>query len=202
MLRNLLVERFNMVAQRVGKDVPVYLLTVAKGGPKLAKAAKEGQPNTSRGTGDPSMNNHWVLTSYTMDALAEVLPQLAGNFFDRPVVDQTNLKGSYDFQLEWMGMGQYRNAKANPDGPPAVGAMDAVAKLGLKLDPGTRPIPVVIVDSVNQTPTPNPPGITAKIPTFPTEFDVAELRPAKPGAALLCGAQSAVRNWVPWVTSL
>ncbi len=37
-----------------------------------------------------------------------------------------------------------------------------------------------VVDSVNETPTPNPEGVTAKIPTFPTEFDVAEVRPAKP----------------------
>jgi uncharacterized protein (TIGR03435 family) len=115
-----------------------------------------------------------------MAALAELLPQIAPGFVNHPVVDETHLKGAYDFQLDWMGINIYRRAKANPDGPPAVGAFDAVEKLGLHLEPGTRPSQVIVVDSVGETPTPNPEGITAKLPAFPTEFEVAELRPAKP----------------------
>src|SRR5262249_25949317 len=84
---------------------------------------------------------------------------------------------------DWMGRGIYNAAKANPDGTPAIGVFEALDKLGLKLEAGKRPLKALVIDSVNETPTPNADGITAKLPTFPTEFDVAELRSAKPGAA-------------------
>ncbi len=35
MLQALLAERFNLVAHRETKEMPVYFLVVAKGGPKL-----------------------------------------------------------------------------------------------------------------------------------------------------------------------
>ena len=114
-----------------------------------------------------------------MAALAALLPSVAANFVNHPVLDETHLKGAFDFQLDWMGIGLYRRAKTNPDGPPAVGAFDAVEKLGLHLEPGTRPGAVVVVDSVNQTPTPNSEDVKPKIPAFPTEFEVAEVRPTK-----------------------
>jgi uncharacterized protein (TIGR03435 family) len=79
-----------------------------------------------------------------------------------------------------MGINIYRKAKANPDGPPAVGALDAVEKIGLHVEPGKRLLPVIVVESVNEIPAPNAPGVTAKLPAFPTEFEVAEVRPAKP----------------------
>jgi uncharacterized protein (TIGR03435 family) len=179
MLKELLEDRFKLVAHEGKKDLPVYILT-AKKGVKLPSAAKEGPPSTARGEGDPALNNHLKCISYTMDAFAELLPQVAANFIKHPVVNETHLKGAFDFQVDWMGINIYRTAKANPDGPPAVGVFDAMDKLGLHLEAGTRPLPVILVDSVNETPTPNAEGVTAKIPTFPTEFDVAEVRPAKP----------------------
>jgi uncharacterized protein (TIGR03435 family) len=179
MLKTLLADRFKLVAHEDKRDMPVFILT-AKKGIKLPAAAKEGPPSTARGEGDPALNNHMKCISYTMAALAELLPRAAANFVKHPVVDETHLEGAYDFQLDWMGIGIYQKAKANPDGPPAVGVFDALEKIGLDLEAGTRPTPVVVVDSVNQTPTPNPDGVTAKIPAFPAEFDVAEVRPAKP----------------------
>jgi uncharacterized protein (TIGR03435 family) len=183
MLKSLLADRFQLVVHKDKKDMPVFVLTVAKKGPKLPAAAKEGPPNATRGTGDPALNIHWVLGSYTMEALAQFLPQAANNFVTHPVVDETNLKGAYDFHLDWMGRNIYNAAKANPDGPKAVSPFDALEAIGLKLDPGTHPMPVLVVDKVNETPTPNAPNVVSKIPSFPTEFDVAEVRPAKPGAA-------------------
>jgi len=188
MLKALIVDRFKLVTHEDKKDMPVFILT-AKNGIKLPKAASDGPPRLSRGEGDPALNIHWKCTSYTMEALAEFLPEQAGGFFNHPVVDETYLKGAFDFQLDWMGINIYRRAKANPDGPPAVGAFEAVEKLGLHVEPGTRPMAIIVVDSVNQTPTPNPDGVTAKIPEFPKEFEVAEVRPTKtlsvPGAQSL-----------------
>jgi uncharacterized protein (TIGR03435 family) len=182
MLKALLADRFKLVARQDIKEMPVYVLTVGKNGSKLRPAASPGPSKTSRGEGDPSINNHIKCESFTMADLIELLPQVARNYVDHPVADKTGLEGACDFQLDWMGIGPYRAAKANPDGPPPFSLFDGVEKLGLKLEAQKQPMPVIFVDSVNEKPTDNPPGVITKIPTFPTEFDVAEVRPAKPVA--------------------
>jgi uncharacterized protein (TIGR03435 family) len=62
-----------------------------------------------------------------------------------------------------------------------VSLFDALDKLGLKMPLGTSPRPALIIDSVNETPTPNPPG-TEKLLPKPAEehFDVATIKPARP----------------------
>src|SRR5262249_37646395 len=43
--------------------------------------------------------------------------------------------------------------------------------------------PVLVVGSVNETPTPNAPGVSTKIPPAPpTEFEVATIKPSPPDA--------------------
>jgi uncharacterized protein (TIGR03435 family) len=180
MLKALLVDRFHLVAHEDKKDMPVFILTVKKG-IKLPPAANpDAKPSTSRGEGDPALNNHLKCISYTMEALADLLPRAARNFFNHAVIDETHLKGAFDFQLDWMGINIYQRAKANPDGPPAIGGVEMLEKLGLHIEPGQRPTKVVVVDSVNEKPTANAEGVTAKIPDFPKEFEVAEVRPARP----------------------
>ena len=180
MLKALLIERFNLAAHEDKRDMPVFILT-AKKGTKLQPAANpEAPPSTGRGEGDPALNNHVKCTSYTMKALAQLLPEVARNFINRPVIDETHLEGAFDFQLDWMGIGIYQRAKTNADGPPAIGAFEMLDKLGLHIEPGKRPSQVIVVDSVNETPTPNLEGVKAKLPDYPKEFDVAEVRPAKP----------------------
>jgi uncharacterized protein (TIGR03435 family) len=179
MLKALLEERFHLVTHKDKKDMPVFVLT-AKKGARLHPAAKDEKPKIGPFDGDPSMNNHHQFTAYTMEGLAGTLPEVARNFLNHPVVDETHLKGEFDFQLEWMGINIYRKAKANPDGPPAVGVFEALDKIGLHLEAGTRPQPVIVIDSVDRVPTPNADNVTAKIPSFPDEFEVAEVRPAKP----------------------
>ena len=81
-----------------------------------------------------------------MADLSELLPQVARNYVDHPVVDKTGIAGSYDFPLDWMGKAAYLAAKANPDGPVAVSMFDAIEKLGLKLEPGKSPASVIVID--------------------------------------------------------
>jgi uncharacterized protein (TIGR03435 family) len=59
---------------------------------------------------------------------------------------------------------------------------DALEKLGLKLDPVEVPVPVLVVDSVNQKPTANVPNVAEflHVPAAPKEFEVAELKPTNP----------------------
>jgi uncharacterized protein (TIGR03435 family) len=182
MLQALLADRFKLAVRQEQRDMPVYALLVGKKGVKLQPVANPERPESSRVDGEPGLN-HRACRSFTMADLAGLLPQIARNYVVHPVVDMTGLTGSYDFQLDWMGLGPYMAAKANPDGPPPVSIFDAIEKIGLKLEEQKKPAPVIVIDHVNRTPTSNPPGVTKTIPETPTEFEVAEVRPSKSGVA-------------------
>jgi uncharacterized protein (TIGR03435 family) len=176
LLKALLESRFQLVAHQDKRDMPVFVLT-AKKGTKL-QVSKGETSKIGTFDGDAALNNRYQFTACSMEELADLLPARAQNFLNRPVVDETHLKGKFDFQLAWMGMNIYRRAKSNPDGPPAVGVFEALEKIGLHLEPGRRPTPVIVVDNVNGAPTPNAANVTATIPKFPDEFEVAEVRAA------------------------
>jgi uncharacterized protein (TIGR03435 family) len=60
--------------------------------------------------------------------------------------------------------------------------VDAVNKqLGLRLEQQNVPMSVIVVDKVNETPTPNAAGVTQSLPPAPTQFDVADVKPSAPG---------------------
>jgi len=104
----------------------------------------------------------------------------AGQYFNNKlVVDQSELKGAWDFS--------FRFTPKVPSGIATTGEniplFDALEKqLGLKLDLTTVPMPVIVVDSVNQKPTPNSPDSMKSFPPLPTEFEVASLKPTAPDA--------------------
>jgi uncharacterized protein (TIGR03435 family) len=110
-----------------------------------------------------------------MAQFAERVHQWAGGYLDHPVVDQTGLKGGYDFTIRWTNRGQLANT---PDG---LSIFDAVDKeLGLKLEAKKLPVPAIAIDSVNQTPTPNAPGVKEDLPVSATEFEVADVKMSRP----------------------
>ena len=54
-------------------------------------------------------------------------------------------------------------------------------ELGLKLTLKTAPRPVLLVDSVNETPTPNAPDLAKSMPPLPPpQFEVARIKPSAP----------------------
>ncbi len=169
MLQALLAERFQLAVHAERKDMPVYLLAVSAGGPKLQRAAGANAPDCPSVDGDPGLN-HRACRAYTMADLCTLLPQVARNYADRPVVDTTGLEGAYDFQLDWMGKAAYLDAAAV--GRPAVSLSDAVERLGLTLEPGMRPAGVIVIDHVNRAP-------VETNPVLSVEFDVAEVRRSK-----------------------
>jgi uncharacterized protein (TIGR03435 family) len=74
-----------------------------------------------------------------------------------------------------------------PGADERISLFDAVEKqLGLKLEQKQNPTPVIVVDSVNEKPTDNPPDLAErlKIPPPPTEFEVAALKPSDPDARM------------------
>jgi uncharacterized protein (TIGR03435 family) len=115
----------------------------------------------------------------TMDALAQRFREIAPDYLAAPVVNETGLEGTWDFDLKW-------NARSRIPQPDAVRTtiFDAVdQQLGLKLAPKSAPAPVLVVDQVNEKPTPNPPGTEKLLPPRVVQFEVADLKPSPPGQA-------------------
>jgi uncharacterized protein (TIGR03435 family) len=188
MLRSLLTDRFKLVFHNGTKPLPAFVLTTGKGPLKLKQAEGSGDAdckyqeppqNQSPGT-VPSI----VFSCHhtTMEEFAQNLHQWAGGYLTDPVVDSTGLKGSWDFDIKWTPRQLLQ--KAGADG---ISIFDAVDKeLGLKLERQTAPRPALIVDSVNQKPTPNAPGLEKILPTPPpAQFDVAIIKPGKPDARFM-----------------
>jgi uncharacterized protein (TIGR03435 family) len=182
MLQALLADRFKLVVHTDSKPIPVFVLAMGKGKPKLKEAADSGktgcepqQQNPEPGTIPQAI---LVCRNITMEAFAQVLRGMAGAYMTSPVVDSTGLKGNWDFDIKWTARALLPRAGAD-----GITIFDAVDKqLGLKLESQKVPAQVIVVDSVNQKPTENPSGVTQLAPAAPSEFEVAEIKPSAPGA--------------------
>jgi uncharacterized protein (TIGR03435 family) len=124
MLRSLLAERFQLVLQREVKPVPAFALTVAKGGFKLKKLAPD-VPSRGISTGGAMLKAQGATVAKLADLLAAKL--------SRPVVDQTNIKGRYDFDLQFAP----DNAPPHNPAPSIFTALEE--QCGLKLKQTTVP---------------------------------------------------------------
>ena len=183
MLQSLLADRFKLVLHKDTKPVPAFVLTVS-GAPKLkagtAPADDDAKkqpcqsvpnaPQTSSGVPFQVLSCHGM----TMEQLAAQLPNYAGAYITTRVIDQTGLKGYWDFDLKWTGRGALTRAGSEGITMPA-----ALEALGLKVGYDKAPAPVLVVDSANDTPTPNPSGTAENLPAPPpAEFDVADIKVA------------------------
>ncbi len=107
-----------------------------------------------------------------MAAFARQLRDLAGDYLREPVVDATGIEGVWDFDLRWN-----RRAQLLQGGAQRTTIFDAIEKqLGLNLAMREAPAPVLVVDRVNEEPTPNPPDVTRRLPPRESEFEVADLK--------------------------
>jgi uncharacterized protein (TIGR03435 family) len=176
MLQALLEDRFRLRFHRVTKELPVYNLTVAKGGPKI-KHSQEGscvtfspdapvQPIPGpggkwptfcgfRGFGVEGFNRKLEMAGVTMTELAK---SLSASELQRPVVNQTALDGTFDIRVEWAipaGSGLLGPADANATtsaaettGPSIFTAMQE--QLGLKLESGKGLTEMLVLDHVEK----------------------------------------------------
>jgi uncharacterized protein (TIGR03435 family) len=152
MVRKLLADRFALKFHQESKNMPAYVLTVAKSGPKMTKSDATSPGLFFRQLG--------VLTvrGATMQDFANLMQSAV---LDRPVVDQTGLQGRWDFLLKWTpdesqfgGLG----AKVPPpsdaaDAPPPLSTA-IQEQIGLKLEARKAPVPVLVIDHV-EPPSPN-----------------------------------------------
>lgn len=180
MLQALLADRFKLVVHIDTKPMPVFALLMGKGKPKMKESDGKGPPGCQGQPQNPAPGEipYTVVSCHgmSMETFAPMLRGMAPAYVTDPSVDQTGLKGSWDFDIKWTGKGGL--AAAGSDG---ISMFDAIDKqLGLKLEAQKIAMSVVVVDSAKQKPTDNPPGVTASLPPPPpAEFEVAEIRPSR-----------------------
>jgi uncharacterized protein (TIGR03435 family) len=195
-LQSLLAERFKLVVHNDTRPLQAYALTVGKKS-QLKETDGSGEsgcrnttPPGGRGggpaTGPPPMVV-FACHAETMEDFAKAmsagLGMLSLALDGNPVIDQTGLKGAYDFELKVSRL----RIGAAADGE-NVTVFDAVDKLGLKLQLAKIPQPVIVVDSAIQEPTENPSGITQTLPpAAPAQFEVADVKPSDPAGPRMMG---------------
>ncbi len=189
MMETLLEERFQLKLHREKKEFPIYALGIAKGGLKMTEAPRlpeleNADPrapqeftgggsnqgvsiNLGPGSSVSFSNNKFEAKRLTMPSLAGTLER----FLDRPILDMTDLKGSYDFSID-VTADDYRAmlirsaVVAGVVLPPDVlrlldsasspeSLFDGLTKLGLRLEPRRAPLDVVVIDGALRTPTEN-----------------------------------------------
>jgi uncharacterized protein (TIGR03435 family) len=164
MLQSMLADRCKLALHHETKELPVYALVVAKNGPKLhesadtpddAAAAPPSTPNGPQPRHSFRMNGSGDLTvlAQSMDMFADLLARLAG----RPIINETGLKGNYDFALKWTpdeGRGQLAGGPADTappgdaSGPSIFTALQE--QLGLKLESRKGPVDTIAIDHVER----------------------------------------------------
>jgi len=132
MLQTLLAERFQVKIHRETREMPVYVLTVAKNGVRM-KPSTVGDDGA--GGAMPIRGAKIPARDTTVQFLAASLQKLV---LDRPVLDETGLTGGFDFDLSWRpdpsqfhGMGD--KVRSDPNDPDLFTAMQE--QLGLQLAP-------------------------------------------------------------------
>lgn len=141
MLQSLLAERFKLALHRETKDVPAFALLVIKPGPGLHSAV---DPN-----GALAVAAKGSVLSWKSASMSEFAEWLAGPL-GAPVIDATNLKGRFDFDL-------------GDDQPPSAAKGDqqfamlnsVQQQLGLKLERRKSPVEMLVIDHIEKTPTAN-----------------------------------------------
>lgn len=172
MLRSLLADRFKLNVNFQTKELPIYALVVAKGGPKLTLTAGKLDLPPGHVEEPPACTVDWSpgrikARMIRMSALAQFLgnePDLGG----RLVVDKTRLQGKYDFTLEFAPeMAQFPpgtegdprsaggppgplHAPPPPD-PNAPSIFTAIQEqLGLKLESTKGPVEVLVIEGIER----------------------------------------------------
>jgi uncharacterized protein (TIGR03435 family) len=164
MMRHLLEERFALKAHRESRPIAVYALLMARAdgslGPGLQRVERDcTKPasnlsgcSVSSGVGRFRANGQpWGTVVGLLDG---------GVVTGRPLVDKTGLSGQFDITIEWNP--EITRVPEGVSNPPTLAELEARPalftavreQLGLRLEPDTAAIDVVVIDSVER-PTPD-----------------------------------------------
>jgi uncharacterized protein (TIGR03435 family) len=178
MLQSLLEERFQLKYHREMRELPVYALTVGKGGsklpaPKAGSCVKvDGAAPPARGETRPPCGGLNMLftpkgmTSGGGDVPMTELIRTLSEFLDRPVLDRTGITTHFDVILEfavddtlaglgkeWGSVAGHRESMAAAAAASGAGPNILLAvqeQLGLKLDSTKGPVEVLVIDHVER----------------------------------------------------
>lgn len=170
MLISLLTERFNLKYHHETREMPIYALVVAKGGPKLTKGEPDPPPGWRPAKDTPPEKEHYRIMmrpghieadSLPMRVLADQLSRL--NTLGRTVVDKTGLAGNYNFNLQWTPdnplFPMMNDAEGLGSAPHSQNATDSASsslfsalqeQLGLKLEPEKGSDDTIVVDHIEK----------------------------------------------------
>jgi len=161
MMQALLADRFKLVVHNETKELPIYELTIAKGGPKLHEA-KPGD-TYSNGLKGPDgvppagmmmiMNGKFTGQGIALSGLVDTLSRE----LHRTIVDKTGLTGKYDITLqipreEHNAPGDDPTGSASPppdaSGPTLFTIVEE--ELGLKLNSTKGPVKTLVIDHIER----------------------------------------------------
>jgi uncharacterized protein (TIGR03435 family) len=170
MVKTLLQDRFKLAAHFEERPMPAPALIATK--PKLKKADPDSRVGCKEGLAtltrvDPRSTNPTAArlvtcTNVSMAYLASHLRYLASGYVHSEVLDETGLEGGWDFTLSFSKVRQLQgnvpppgaSEASDPNG--ALTVQDALEKqLGLKLVTRRRPVPVLVIDHVEEKPSGN-----------------------------------------------
>jgi uncharacterized protein (TIGR03435 family) len=171
MMKALMTERFGLAVHTENRPVDTFVLTSVK--PKLRTA-----DSSARAGCDMAAAANAVLTqsischNVAMAQFVSSLQRLAPSYIDRrPVVDETGIAGTWDFDLNFSPAApppvtkesestdssissDRRVEPSDPSG--SVSLSEAIRKqTGLKLKLQKRSMPALVIDHVNENPTDN-----------------------------------------------
>jgi bla regulator protein blaR1 len=154
MLQTMLAERCKVVVHHENKEMPVYDLVVAKGGPKFKQAEtvdatelKQKHQGGGRMTGGGMAVQGPNGTQFYGISMAMLGHTVLSSVAGRPVVDKTGLTGHYDLALP---------SSALPPQPGASPADDESIfttlpeTLGLRLEPAKGQVEMLVIDHVER----------------------------------------------------
>ena len=159
MMQGLLADRFALKFHHEQRELSVYAIQVAPGGPKMKETT--AGPNDPQGFGLRGFGD-LVVRNMTMKEFAS---WMQSGVMDKPVVDQTGLTASYDFNLKWTPddsqFAQFRGTNGplpppagdNPDAPPSLYTA-LQEQLGLKFTATKAMDDVIVIDHIEK-PSPN-----------------------------------------------
>jgi len=170
MMQALLEDRFRLKIHRETREVPVYELTVAKGGSKLQAAKEQGCAAFDVDKPDPPPGKHLcgvLIRSSTPGSVpaawygATITDLCRGlsRLLDREVIDRTGVAGVFDVRLELSAADLFplaRRVQDDPEGPASASdptgssIFTAVQKLGLKLESGKGSGDFLVIDHVER----------------------------------------------------
>ena len=144
-----LVQRLGLKFHYDERELPVYALTVAKGGPKLTVTA---DAPSAPGNFLYSAPGRLHVTNSTMKDFCKGMQE---STMDKPVVDQTGLTDRYDFNLNWTpDQSQFGGrvkppAQDDPNAPPSLYTA-LQEQLGLKLESTKANVQAFVVDQLQK----------------------------------------------------